>query len=150
MRIRLLLATVIVSVLSVSAYATETISVYSTQSQADKPDKPGESSKAFVLFYMSSCPHCRRFDPILKHYAKTHHIPVLAYTLDGQSLPSFPNSVVPNRSEMQKFFPKHNPVVPTVFMVDLRRHKIIPLLQGEAREDQLALRIHQLYGDDAL
>ena len=105
MRLQSLLIAVIFTIVTVSAYANETVSVYSAQRQVDVP------KKAFVLFYMSSCPHCRRFDPILKHYAKTHHIPVLAYTLDGQSLPSFPNSVVPNRSEMQKFFPAGNPEI---------------------------------------
>ena len=31
-------------------------------------------SEAFVLFYSASCPHCQRFDPILKRYAVSHHM----------------------------------------------------------------------------
>lgn len=99
---------------------------------------------AFVLFYMSSCPHCQRFDPILQSFSAQNHVPVLAYTLDGKSLPSFPNSVNPNQSELLKFFPDKNPVVPTLFLMDEANHKIYPVLQGEATMDQLSMRFSQI------
>jgi type-F conjugative transfer system pilin assembly thiol-disulfide isomerase TrbB len=103
-----------------------------------------QTKKAFVLFYMSSCPHCRRFDPILKRYAISKHIPVLAYTLDNQSLPSFPDSLSPNGQEMSKFFPDGNPVVPTLFMIDLKMHQIVPVLTGEANSEQLSQRVDEV------
>ncbi len=96
---------------------------------------------AFVLFYMASCPHCQRFDPILKSYAVHHHVPVLAYTLDSRSLPSFPQSLTPSPAELRHFFPHGNVVVPTVFVMDLKHHKIEPLLQGEATAMQLDARM---------
>lgn len=107
--------------------------------------------EAFVLFYMASCSHCQRFDPILKRYAAQHGIPVLAYTLDGRTLPSFPNSVIPNADEIRHFFPKGNPVVPTLFLMDLTYHRIIPVLRGEASTAQLnrrLQRIHRMRADD--
>lgn len=98
----------------------------------------------FILFYLHSCPHCQRFDPILKMFSESHNMPVLAYTLDGQSLPSFPNSVTPTQSEVSKFFPTQNPIVPTLFLIDEKTHQIYPVLQGEATEDQLSERLSQL------
>src|SRR3990167_11228890 len=95
---------------------------------------------AFVLFYMQSCPHCQRFDPILKAFSDDHHIAVLAYTLDGKSLPSFPNSFNPTQTELLKFFPTQNPVVPTLFLMDQQTHHIYPVFQGEASRYQLSQR----------
>ena len=100
--------------------------------------------KAFVLFYMASCPHCRRFVPKLKHYAVAHHIPVLAYTLDNQQLPSFPHSFTPTRAEIHKFFQGRAVVAPTLYLMDLSQHKIMPVLQGEATIYQLNKRMQQL------
>lgn len=101
---------------------------------------------AFVLFYMSSCPHCQRFDPILKSYALHNHIPVLAYTLDGQSLPSFPSSIRPIQSEIAMFFGKTIPMVPALFLMDNKKKTILPVLKGESSYLQLKSRIQQILG----
>lgn len=101
---------------------------------------------AFVLFYMSTCPHCQRFDPILKSFSSENHIPVLAYTLDGNSLPSFPNSFTPTKNEVLKFFPTQNPVVPTLFLMDEKTHRIYPMMRGESTLDQLSQRFDQIQG----
>ena len=105
----------------------------------------GVPHEAFVLFYMSSCPHCKRFDPVLKEYAESHHMPVLAYTLDGQSLPSFPRSVTPTQEEVQHFFPNGNPVVPNLFVIDMSSKRIVPVLQGEATMAQLSSRMERFH-----
>lgn len=99
---------------------------------------------AFVLFYMSTCPHCQRFDPILKSFSSENHIPVLAYTLDGNSLPSFPNSFTPTKNEVLKFFPTENPVVPTLFLMDEKTYRIYPMMIGEATQYQLSQRFDQV------
>lgn|SRR3989338_5034464 len=99
---------------------------------------------ALILFYLHSCPHCQRFDPIVKKFSEDHRIPVLPYTLDGESLPSFPNSVSPSNAEILKFFQTQNPVVPTLFLMDQKTHRIYPVLQGEATQTQLSQRLTQL------
>lgn len=99
---------------------------------------------AFILFYVHSCPHCQRFDPIVRRFSKAHSIPVLPYTLDGESLPSFPDSSNPSHAEILKFFPTQNPVVPTLFLMDQKTHRIYPVLQGEATEGELSQRLSQL------
>lgn len=105
-----------------------------------KENKNNINRFAFILFYLHSCPHCQRFDPILRDFSENNKIPVLAYTLDGQSLPSFPNSVNPTKTEVMKFFPTKSPVVPTLFLMDQKTHRIYPVLQGEATEAQLSQR----------
>lgn len=121
--------------------------------QIDKPTTQSLDQKKvhtperfhLVLFYMHSCIHCQRFDPILKHYADQHTIKVLAYTLDGKLLPSFPNSVYPTASEKSMYFPAGNIMVPTVFLLDNQQKSIIPVLKGEATEQQLSERMRQVF-----
>ncbi len=122
--------------ISIAVFADEAITVYL---QNNRP------REAFILFYMASCPHCQRFDPVLKAYAEKHHMPVLAYTLDGRSLPSFPRSVLPSQAEINRFFPNGSPVVPTLFLMNLDQHKIMPVLQGEAKAYQLEQRLQQIH-----
>lgn len=106
---------------------------------------PNKSARfALILFYLHSCPHCQRFDPVLRQFSDNHHIPVLAYTLDGESLPDYPESATPTQTEVMKFFPNQNPVVPTLFLMDETTHRIYPVLQGEATENQLSGRLSQL------
>ena len=115
------------------------------QNQLIQPNQE-RSDVAFILVYMSTCPHCQRFDPIVKEYVTSHHIPILAYTLNGIALPSFQDSVTPTQDEIQKLFPNGSPVVPALFVVDLKDHTIIPALTGEASAQQLHDRMIQIEG----
>jgi hypothetical protein len=116
--------------------------------EINEPSQPIQkrSDVAFILVYMSTCPHCQRFDPIVKDYVTSHHIPILAYTLNGITLPSFQDSVTPTQAEIQKLFPNGSPVVPALFVVDLKNHAIIPALTGEASAAQLHDRMIQIEG----
>ncbi|WP_328585588.1 conjugal transfer protein TraF, partial [Legionella bozemanae] len=42
-----------------------------------------------MFIYRSTCPHCHQFAPILRDFASSFHIPVEAYSLDGESLDGF-------------------------------------------------------------
>ena len=112
--------------------------------QSNVTNNNSDNRYALILFYLHSCPHCQRFDPVLKQFSVNHNIPVLPYTLDGESLPSFPDSVSPSHAEILKFFSTQNLVVPTLFLMDQKTHRIYPVLQGEATEEQLAQRLSQL------
>lgn len=101
---------------------------------------------ALVLFYAAGCPHCRRFDPVVKQWARTHHVPVIAWTLDGGVLPVFPDSQVPSKAVMAHFFKGTPVVVPTLFLADTARHALLPVLQGEASPGQLGARLDTLTG----
>ena len=105
------------------------------------PNQEPRKDVAFVLVYMSTCPHCQRFDPILKQYVVKHKIPVLAYTLNGISLPSFKDSITPTQAEIDKLFPDGHPVVPTLFVVDKKHRQLIRAITGEASYAQLKQRM---------
>lgn len=105
---------------------------------------------ALVVFYQARCVHCQRLAPIVQQYAAAHHWPVLAYHLDGESLPEFPESVTPTREEWQYFFPQaveHPPQVPSVFWVISRQQRVMPVLQGEATAAQFAARMQDLQAE---
>ena len=127
---------VLISFLFMNVFADENISVYSSQFTIHE---------AFVLFYLSHCIHCKRFEPILKKYAQSHQMPILAYALDGETLGGFSPGIFPSPQEMNQFFPNHNPVAPALFLMDLDRHTIKPVLQGEATKYQLESRIEELH-----
>lgn len=100
--------------------------------------------QALVLFYTATCPHCQRFVPILKRYADANHLPVLAFTLDGGTLPDFPDSLTPSVAEVRHFFHDQSPVVPVVFWIDGAHQTIVPVLQGEATMAQLTQRMQSI------
>lgn len=122
-------------IILISFITTVTSLGFASTNQAPRKDV------AFVLVYMSTCPHCQRFDPILKQYVVKHKIPVLAYTLNGISLPSFKDSITPTQAEINKLFPDGHPVVPTLFVVDKKRHQLIRAIIGEASYAQLRQRM---------
>ena len=98
----------------------------------------------FVLFYRASCPHCRRFDPILKEYAENTGTKVVAFTLDGVSLPSFPNSIPVSRRILEQYFGNNEILVPTLFLLNKKNLHAYPVSVGELNYYELASRINNL------
>lgn len=92
---------------------------------------------SLVLFYMASCPHCQRFEPTLLRFMQAHHLPLLAFTLDGGVSPNLAQSQVPTLKEIKHFFPNKQPVTPTLFLIDNQTHRIVPFIQGEASDEQM-------------
>ena len=106
------------------------------------------SHYAFVLFYMGSCPHCQHFDPVLKEEAEMLNIPVYPFTLDGQSLPSFPDSATPTQDILKSFFGEKSTVtVPTLFLINVNNLHTYPVSQGELTQEELSNRLLQLTND---
>ena len=99
----------------------------------------------FVLFYMSTCPHCQRFDPILKSFSDQYGIGVTAYTVNGQSLPSFPHSVKPSQKVLTSFFSNpSNAVVPALFIINVHNLHAYPVNYGEMSYQSLVVRMQHL------
>ena len=89
------------------------------------------------FFYRSTCPYCQRFAPILRRFVDEYHIPVVAITTDGISLPEFPNSVA-DQGQSRKF---NVTVEPAVFAVNPKTHKAYPVAWGLVSEETLKSNI---------
>ena len=94
----------------------------------------------FVVFFMSTCPHCHKFLPVLKQFSNTYHFNVLAVSTDGGSDPNFPNAV-PNQGETQIYNVKQ---VPSLFLYDIKNHRSYAVGVGEMSFEQLSTRLIQL------
>ena len=122
-----------------------------------------------VLFYESTCPHCQRFDPILKQFADTYHFKVYPFTVDGKSLPSFENSysvqpsilasffdltqdgeVLPSFSNadatgvLQSLMAQNRIIVPAAFLIDQNTMKVYLISIGEELMPDLINRMEQI------
>ncbi len=104
-----------------------------------------ESTYALVFFYMNSCIHCRRFDPILKAEAEKYHITVYPFTLDGGTFPEFPQSEKPSQEVLSHFFDRSKPItVPTVFLINQKTLNAYLVNQGELSAAEFEARLQSL------
>jgi conjugal transfer pilus assembly protein TraF len=92
------------------------------------------------FFYKSTCPYCQRFAPIVKHFAEVNHVTIIAITMDGISLPEFPNSKHDN-GQSQKF---HVTVEPSLYAVDPTTQKAYPVAFGLTSESELQNNIYNI------
>lgn len=98
----------------------------------------------FILFYRASCPHCQRFDPVLKEYSQNIGIKVMAFTLDGVSLSAFPNSIPVSHKILEQYFGNNEILVPTLFLLNRENLHAYPVSVGELNYHELASRINNL------
>jgi len=98
-----------------------------------------------VLFYRSTCPYCRAFDPILKSFADHYAFNVEAFTTDGESLPSFPNSTPIDPKIVQAFFGAGTELeVPTLFLLNTQNGHVYPVSTGALSAEELLDRMNDL------
>ena len=50
------------------------------------------ATHGLVFVFRSDCPFCHRFAPVLKRFAQQHGLAVLAVSLDGGTLPEYPDA----------------------------------------------------------
>jgi conjugal transfer pilus assembly protein TraF len=96
-------------------------------------------SKEYGLFFFfkKDCPYCHRFAPIVKHFATSHGWSVLAISLDGGTLPEFPQAKRDNgiASRLQL---NH---VPALIALHPKTSKLIPLAYGMISESEIEERV---------
>lgn len=92
------------------------------------------------FFYRSTCPYCKRFAPILRHFADVNHITIIAITMDGIALPEFPDSKHDN-GQAEKF---HVTVEPSLYAVDPSTQKAYPVAFGLTSESELQNNIYNI------
>lgn len=89
------------------------------------------------FFYKSTCPYCQKFAPIVKDFAQTYGLTVIPITLDGISLPDFPDSKIDN-GQAAKF---HVTLEPSLFAVNPYTHIAYPISYGLISQEDLRQRV---------
>lgn len=99
----------------------------------------------FIFIYRSTCPHCHQFAPVLKDFVSHFHIPVEAYSLDGEPLDGFDAaSLSPELFQTLYVSGDYKPVVPALYLVNRPTNQAYAVLFGEAEPAQLAKRVDEL------
>lgn len=106
-------------------------------SSASTPLHMLAKQQGFFFFYSSSCPHCQRFAPILKRLSQRYGFSVVAISVDGGFLPSFPNAVM-NKGQTKVF---QVSVYPSLFLVNPKSQVASLVTEGAIDEDELTNRL---------
>ena len=98
-----------------------------------------------LLVYKGSCSHCHNLAPVLKDFASTFRLDVVAYSLDDQSLPGFKGLPLTADLFNALFITGgYKAQVPALFLVNRHTLEAYAVLFGEAQDYQLARRIDEL------
>lgn len=99
----------------------------------------------FIFIYRSTCPHCHQFAPVVKDFSETFHIPLRAYSLDGEPLVGL--SAEPLSPALFKTLyvsGGYKPSVPALYLVHKDTDEAYAVLFGEAQPVELAQRVETL------
>lgn len=99
----------------------------------------GERYGVFYV-YISTCPYCKAYSPILRNFADRYGIAVQAVTLDGGVLPEWPGTIM-DQGQWQAWG-LASQSVPATILYDRQEKKIIPVAFGLMSEADLEERIY--------
>ena len=97
------------------------------------------------FFYSSGCSFCHKYSPILKVFADTYGIEVMAISMDGGVLPEWPNTAV-NQGRAERFG-LAGKGVPATVLFDNQTKTLIPVGFGLLTISELEERIYTLIGN---
>ena len=122
------------------------IEVYHQQEAKNKDEAIVAFGKktGLFFFYKSTCPYCQRFAPILKSFAARYDLTIIPITMDGISLPEFPDSRM-DSGQSRQF---HVSVTPAVFAVNPYTQKAFPVAYGLTSETELRDNIYKIMTND--
>ncbi len=115
------------------------LEVFDQAELVDRSRAIADLGKDHVLFffYRSDCPYCHAFAPTLAAFQSRHGIQVIAISVDGGPLPTFPNARPDNGIASTLKVSQ----VPAVFLAQPFTGKISPIGFGVLSESQLLERI---------
>lgn len=116
---------------------------------AVKPIHRADEDKLFekyilILFFSNQCPHCISFAPILKQYGQSQQVPIEPITLNGQTLPEFPNAQFATQEMIDLAYQGKPVVYPALFLANTQNHTLYPISFGEMTYSELSERINLL------
>ena len=92
------------------------------------------------FYFRSNCPYCHQLAPILRMYQRSSGMEIFPVSLDGGTLPEFPNARLDNGSAENL----RVTTVPAVFLADKRTGSIQPIGYGVLSLQELVERIYVL------
>jgi len=92
------------------------------------------------FFFREKCPYCHAFAPIVKRFSQKYGWTVLGISMDGGTLPEFPNAKRDNGIS-RRLQIAH---VPALIALHPTTGKLIPLAYGMVSESEIEERIHLL------
>jgi len=98
------------------------------------------ASHGLVFVFRSDCPFCHRFAPVLKRFAQSHGLTVLAVSLDGGSLPEYPDARPDNGIAARL----NARAVPALYLTQPSRREFRPVGFGLMSDTDLLERIAAL------
>ncbi|MDY0012208.1 MAG: conjugal transfer protein TraF [Rhodocyclaceae bacterium] len=115
------------------------LEVFEQNQQARRSRAIADLGKDHVLFffYRSDCPYCHAFAPILAAFQARHGIQVVAVSMDGGSMPGFPEARPDNGIATTLKVTQ----VPAVFLAQPFTGRITPIGFGVLSESQLLERL---------
>ena len=98
------------------------------------------ATHGLVFVFRSDCPFCHRFAPVLKRFAQQHGLTVLAVSLDGGTLPEYPNARPDNGIAARL----NARAVPALYLTQPSRREFRPVGFGLMSDTDLLERIAAL------
>lgn len=99
----------------------------------------------FIFIYRSTCPHCHQFAPVVKDFSETFHLPLHAYSLDGEPLNGLSATPMPSSLFKTLYLSGgYKPSVPALYLVHKDTNEAYAVLFGEAQPVELAKRMDTL------
>jgi conjugal transfer pilus assembly protein TraF len=98
------------------------------------------ATHGLVFVFRSDCPFCHRFAPVLRRFAQTHGLTVLAVSLDGGSLPEYPDARPDNGIAARL----NARAVPALYLTQPSRREFRPVGFGLMSDTDLLERIAAL------
>lgn len=118
------------------------LAAYDMQRDGKKAAASDQLAKTHGMFFFfrGNCTYCHQLAPILKMYERQYGIEVFPVSLDGGTLPAFPNAKRDNGMSQNL----NVSTVPAVFLADKRTGRIQPVGYGVMSLDELVNRVYVL------
>lgn len=114
---------------------------YDEQAKAFSKHMKGFSQEyGLFFFFRQNCAYCHNFAPIVKRFSQKYGWSVLPISLDGGSLPEFPNA----RSDNGMAARLRITHVPALIALHPKTGKLVPLAYGMISESEIERRVEML------
>ena len=119
------------------------LKAYSESYKMDRREALREIAKEYGLYFViaESCPYCHEMAPYLKRFAETYGFTVITVSVDGGSVPEFPNAMYsPEFAEQLGV-----KITPAIILAKPSEGVIEPISYGFISLKELETRIYRLF-----